>query len=157
MASNIKEQIKADLDLAKETGQQRVERVREIVKNAVLQVGSELKEGSSDFRILVREAVSAVIENFQERGSEIKEEVTASIEGALEAVNSKRHENIAKTQAEVKQLEAKLDEEEDKIQQEVDGILAEIKETGTQKSSQVKSAIDSAINAIQNSEDGGKR
>jgi hypothetical protein len=155
MASNIKEQIKADLDLAKETGQQRVERVREIVKNAVSQVGSELKEGSSDFRLLVREAVSAVIENFQERGSEIKEEVTASIEGALEAVNSKRHENIAKTQAEVKQLQAKLDEEEDKIQQEVDGILAEIKETGTAKSSQVKSAIDSAINAIQNSEEAG--
>ncbi|NJL60630.1 MAG: histidine kinase [Methylacidiphilales bacterium] len=159
MANNIKEQIKADLDLAKETGQLRIERIREIVKNAVLQVGSELKfelqEGSKDFRILVREAVSTVIENLQERGGEIKEEVTASIEGALEAVNSKRHENIAKTQAEVKQLQAKLDDEEDKIQQEVDGILAEIKETNTETSSHVKNAIDSAINTIQNSEEAG--
>ncbi len=157
MANNIKEQIKADLDLAKETGQLRIDRIREIVRNGLSQVGSELKyelkEGSSDFRILVREAVSTVIENLQERGGEMKEEVTASIEGALEAVNSKRHENIAKTQAEVKQLQSKLDDEEDKIQQEVDGILAEIKKTGTEKSSQVKNAIDSAISGIQNSEE----
>lgn len=155
MANNIKEQIKADLQLAKETGQLRVERVREIVKAAVSQVVGEFKEGSSDLRTLVGEAVSAVAENLQERGSEVKEEVTASIEGALEAVNSKRHEAIAKTQAQVKQLQAKLDDEEEKIQQEVDGILAEIKDTNSQKSSQVQTAINSAINAIQNSEEAG--
>ncbi|MEA5573244.1 histidine kinase [Calothrix sp. UHCC 0171] len=153
MPNNIKEQIKADLDLAKESGQLRVDRIREIVKNAVSLVANEFKEGSGDLRTLVREAVSTVIENLQERGTEMKEEVTASIEGALEAVNSKRHESIAKTQVEVQQLQAKLDEEESKIQEEVDGILAEIKQTSTAKSSQVQSAIDSAIKAIENSEE----
>lgn len=155
MPNNIKEQIKTDLQQAKETGQLRVERVREIVKSAVSQVISEFKEGSTDIRMIVKDAVSTVVENFQEKGSELKEEVTASIEGALEAVNSKRHEAIAKTQAEVKQLQAQLDEQEDKIQQEVDGILAEIQDTGKDTSNNTKTAIESAINAIKNSEEVG--
>lgn len=153
MANNIKEQIKTDLEAAKQTGQLRVDRVREIVKAAVSDVIGEFKEGSKDLRTLVRDAVSAVAENLTERGTEVKEEVTASIEGALEAVNAKRHETIAQTQAQVKQLQAQLDDEEEKIQQEVDGILAEIKDTSSEKSSQIKTSIESAVNAIQNSDE----
>jgi chromosome segregation ATPase len=153
MSENIKDTIKAEVQLVKETGQQRIERIREIVRSAVSQVGSELKSGSGDFRILVREAVTAVVENLQEKGGELKEEVTASIEGALEAVNSKRHEAIAKTQAEVKQLQAQIDQEEDKIQEEVHGILAEIKETSADKNTQVTTAIASAVETIKSSDE----
>jgi hypothetical protein len=153
MPNNIKEQIQTDLQQVKETGQLRTERIREIVKSAVSQLGSELKAGSSDIRYLVKDAVSAVIENLQGKGAEIREEVTASIEGALEGVNSKRHESIAKTQAEVKKLQAQLDNEEEQIQQEVDGILAEIEETGKDKTEDTKNAIASAINAIRDSEE----
>lgn len=154
MANNIKEQIKADLQQAKQTGHVRTERVREIVRDAVSQVISELKEGSSELRTIVRDAVSTVVENLQEQGGELKEEVTASIEGAIEAVNSKRQESIAKTQVEVKQLQAKLDEQEDEIQREVDGILAEIQEsTKNEQSPHAKTAIDSAIDAVKNSEE----
>ena len=155
MANNIKEQIQTDLQQAKQTGQLRADKIREIVKSAVSQVLSEFKEGSSDLRTIVKDAVSTVIENLQEKSGEFKEEVTASIEGALEAVNSKRHEAIAKTQSEVMQLQAKLDEEEDKIQQEVEGILAEIKETSKEKTADTKTAIDAAINAMTNSEEVG--
>ncbi len=153
MPNNIKEQIQADLQQAKQTGQLRSDRIREIVKGAVSQVASEFKEGSSELRTLVKDAISTVIENLQDRGGELKEEVTASIEGALEAINSKRHEAIAKTQAEVQQLQAKLDEQEDNIQQEVEGILAEIQETGKEKSSATKTAVDSAINTVKDSEE----
>jgi hypothetical protein len=153
MANNIKEQIKTDLQQVKETGQLRVERIREIVKLAVSGVISELKQGSNDARWIVTDAVTAVTESLQERGEEFKEEVTASIEGALEAVNSKRHESIAKTQAEVKQLQAKLEAEEDNINQEVEGILKEIQQTGQTKSSQVKVAIDSAVETVKNSDE----
>jgi hypothetical protein len=153
MPDNIKERIQSDLQQAKQTGQLRSDRIREIVRAAVSQVASEFKEGSAELRTLVKDAVSTVVENLQDKGSEIKEEVTASIEGAIEAVNSKRHEAIAKTQAEVQQLQAKLDEQEDKIQQEVEGILAEIKETSNEKSSSTKTAIDSAVQAIQDSEE----
>jgi hypothetical protein len=153
MANNIKEQIKTDLQQVKETGQLRVEKIREIVKLAVSGVISELKQGSNDARWIVTDAVTAVTETLQERGEEFKDEVTASIEGALEAVNSQRHANIAKTKAEVKQLQAKLDAEEDSINQEVEGILTEIQQAGQAKSSQAKVAIDSAVETVKNSEE----
>jgi predicted Zn-dependent protease with MMP-like domain len=153
MAKNIKEQIQTDLQQAKETGQLRTERIREIVKSAVSQVASEFKEGSSELRILVKDAVSAVVENFQEKGTELREEVTASIEGALEGINSQRHESIAKTQLQMKQLQAQLDNEEEKLQQDVDVILAEIESTGNDKTPTTKSAIDSAVHTIKNSEE----
>jgi hypothetical protein len=47
---NIKEQIQIDLHQAKETGQLKAERIREIVKSAVSQVGSEFQEGSHELR-----------------------------------------------------------------------------------------------------------
>jgi hypothetical protein len=155
MANNIKEQIQTDLQQAKSTGQLRVERIREIVKAAVSQVASEFKEGSGELRSIVKDAVSAVVENLQDKGGELKEEVTASIEGALEAVNSKRVAAITKTQEEVKQLQAKLDSEEEKLQQEVEGMLAEIQDTSKEKSASTKSAIESAINSIKDSEEVG--
>ncbi|MEH1871535.1 histidine kinase [Nostoc sp.] len=155
MPNNIKQQIQADLQQAKETGQLRTERIREIVKSAVSQVSSEFKQGSSEVRNLVKDAVYAVIENFQEKGSELKDEVTASIEGALEGINSKRHESIAKTQTDIKRLQNQLDGEEEQLQQEVDVILAEIEETGKEKPASTKTAIDSAINALKDSEEAG--
>ncbi|MBE9005543.1 histidine kinase [Fortiea sp. LEGE XX443] len=153
MVRNIKEQIQTDLKQVKETGQLRTERVREIVKSAVSQVASELKEGSVELRTLVRDAVSAVIENLQEKGNEVKEDVTASIEGALEGVNRKRHESIVQTQSELQRLQTLLDSEEEKLQQDVDVILAEIQETGTDKTADTKNVIDSAVSAIKDSDE----
>lgn len=153
MPNNIKQQIQADLQQAKETGQLRTDRVREIVKSAVTQVASEFKQGSTELRSLVRDAVSAVIENFQEKGGELKDEVTASIEGALEGINSQRHEAISKTQTDIKRLQAQLDGEEEQLQQEVDVILAEIEETGKEKTATTKTAIDYAVNTLKDSEE----
>ncbi|BCL35178.1 histidine kinase [Nostoc sp. MS1] len=153
MANNIKQQIQADLQQAKATGQLKSERIREIVRSAVAQVSAELKEGSSEIRSLVKDAVSTVIENLQDKGTEIKEEVTASIEGAIEGANTKRHEAIVKTQSELQRLQAQIDGEEEKIQQEVDVILAEIAETGQEKTASTKNSIDAAIDAIKNSDE----
>jgi len=153
MPKNIKEQIQTDLKQVKETGQLRTERIREIVKAAVSQLSSELKAGSSEIRFLVKDAVSAVVENFQDKGAEIREEVTASIEGALEGVNSKRHNSIVQTQVELKKLQAQLDNEEEQIQQEVDGILAEIEQSGNDKTDDTKNAIAAAINGIRDSDE----
>ncbi|MCC5608499.1 histidine kinase [Nostoc sp. CHAB 5834] len=155
MPNNIKQQIQADLQQAKETGQLRTDRIREIVKSAVSQVASEFKQGSSEVRSIVKDAVSAVIDNFQEKGGELKDEVTASIEGALEGINSQRHQNIVRTQTDIKRLQAQLDGEEEQLQQEVDVILAEIEETGKEKPASTKTAIDSAVNAIKDSDEVG--
>ncbi len=69
MPNNIKEQIQTDLQQVKETGQLRTERIREIVKAAVFQVASEFKAGSTEIRTLVKDAVSAVVENLQDKGT----------------------------------------------------------------------------------------
>ncbi len=153
MTSNIKEQIQADLQQAKATGQLKTERIREIVKAAVSQVGAEFKDGSIELRNLVKDAVSAVIETFQEKGSEIKEEVTASIEGVLAGVNNKRHEAISQTHSELQKLQSQLDSEEEKLQHEVNIILADIGDSSQDKSTQAKQAIAAAIHSIQNSEE----
>jgi hypothetical protein len=152
---NIKEQIQIDLHQAKETGQLKAERIREIVKSAVSQVGSEFQEGSHELRNLVNDAVSTVIDNLQEKGSEVKEGVVASIEGAMEAINLKKHSDIVKTQAEIKQLQAQLDREEEELQAEIEGILTKIIETSQDKSADTKIAIDSAIDSIKDSEEIG--
>jgi len=52
----------------------------------------------SDIRLIVKDAVSAVIENLQEKGGDIKEEITASIEGAIEGISSWRRQSINKIQ-----------------------------------------------------------
>ncbi|MTJ06215.1 histidine kinase [Anabaena sp. UHCC 0204] len=155
MNKNVKEQIQVDLRQAKETGQLKAERIREIVKSAVSQVGSEFQEGSHELRNLVNDAVSTVIENLQDKGSEVKEGVVASIEGAMEAINIKRHSDIVKTQGEIKQLQARLDREEDELQSEVEGILTKIVETSQDKSADTKIAINSAIDAIKDSDEVG--
>lgn len=153
MTNKIKEKITVDLQEARDAGRLRTENIREIVKTAVSEVAGEFQAGSSDLNNLVKDAVSAVVENCQDKGGEIKEEVTVAIEGALEAVNSKRHEVIVQTQSELKQIQVKLEHEEEELQQEVDGILAEIKQTSQEKSDCIKDAIASAINTIQNSEE----
>jgi len=56
------------------------------LSSSVFQVASEFKSVSSDIRLVVKDAVSAVIENLQEKGGDIKEEITASIEGAIEGL-----------------------------------------------------------------------
>ncbi len=155
MPNPIKEKITSDLKEAKEAGQLRAGRIREIVQESVSQVATELKLGSGDLRSIVQDAISAVIESFQEKGGELKEEVTASVEGAIEGISSLRRQSIAKTQTEVKQLQAKLDTEEDELQQEIESLLSDIEKASQDNPPKVKDCIESAINAVKNSEQVG--
>lgn len=151
--NRIKEQITTELEEAKATGQLRSGRIREIVQSAMSQVTSEFKAGSNDIRSIVKDAVSAVNESLKERGGEIKEEVTATIEGVIEGISSWRRQSITKTQTEVKQLQTKLDSQEEELQQEITRLLSDIQEDGKDNSPKLKAAIESAINALKNSEE----
>jgi gas vesicle protein len=151
--NRIKEQITTELEEAKATGQLRAGRIREIVQSAVFQMTSEFKAGSNDIRSIVKDAVSAVNESLKERGGEIKEEITATIEGVIEGVSSWRRQSINKTQAEVKQLQTKLDTQEDELQQEITRLLSDIEEDVKDTPPKLKSAIESAIKGLKNSEE----
>lgn len=153
MYNQLKERINSDINQAKEIGQLRTDRIREIVESAVFQVASEFKYGTSDVRLVVKDAVSAAVDNLQQKGGEVKEEITASIEGAIEGITNWRRKSIAKSQEEVKRLQAKIDIEENELQQEIDGLLTDIEQDNKVNSPVTKDSIASAINALKNSEE----
>lgn len=153
MANATKSKITDDLQKAKEEGKLRAERIREIVKTAVSQTASEFKDGSTEIRLTVREAISTVIDSLKERGGELKEEIAASIEGAIEGITHAKRQSIAKTQSEIKQLQAQIDAEEHELQTQIDHTLADIQETGKDTPPNIKTSIESAINALQDSEE----
>src|ERR687886_699971 len=153
MPDSIKTQITNDLQKAKEEGKLRAERIREIVQSAVSQSASEFKEGSSEIRLTIKEAISTVIDSLKEKGGELKEEITASIEGAIQGITYAKRKSIAKNQAELKQLQAQIDADETELQTQIDQALAEIEQTGKDTSPTIKASIDSAINALQDSEE----
>lgn len=157
MPNSIKDQVTQDLQQAKAEGQLRAERVREILRNAVSQVASEVasevKVGSVEIRSIVKDAMSAVIANLRESGSEAKEEITASIEGVVEGISSAREQALAKTQAEVKQLQAQLASEEEQLEQDVETSLVTIEEASQDAPSEYQESIITAIATFQESEE----
>jgi hypothetical protein len=153
MSETQKDRILADLKQAKQEGTLRVEKIRDIVKNAVSQTSKEFEGGRGEIRNLVRDAIAAVVEVFQEKGGEIKEEITASLEGVIEGVSSVKRQEIAKNQNEVKQLEAKIETARQELQDEIDTVLEEVKTSDSQSSAKVKEAIAAAIETIKNSEE----
>jgi predicted component of type VI protein secretion system len=150
---SIKEQIKVDLQKAKQEGQLRTERVREIVRTAVSQAAVEFKEGSGEFRGILKEVIATVLENLQEKGKETKEEIAASIEGVVEGMSQAKREAISKSQTEIQQLQANLEAQENELHTQVDDALNEIEATGKEKSADVRSAIEAAIASLKDNEE----
>ncbi|MBE9179669.1 histidine kinase [Oculatella sp. LEGE 06141] len=153
MPNSVREQIKTDLNKAKDEGQLRSERIREIVRAAVMQSRAELREGSIELRSIIKEAIAAVVEAFQERGHEAKEDITASIEGAIEGMSQTRRESIAKIQTEIQTLQTQVDSEETALQTEIDGVLTDIETTGKGSSADVNATIEAAVESVKDSEE----
>jgi polyhydroxyalkanoate synthesis regulator phasin len=153
MPESVKSKITDDLQQAKEKGQLRAERIREIVQSAVSQTTSEFKAGSGEIRSIMKEVISAIVENVKEKGGEVREEISASIEGAINGLTQARRNTITKTQAEVKKLQEQIDAEETELQNQVDLVLADIEETGKDTTPDIQSSIESAINSIKDSEE----
>ena len=153
MSESRKQRIVTDLQQAKQTGQLKTEKIREIIKNAVAQAVSEVKEGRSEITNLIQDAIAAVTETVQETGEEVKEEVTASIQGAIDGISEARRQKISQTQSEITTLEAKVVEEETELQKEIDEALAEVKNNSDTQSDSVKEAIADAMIKIGNSEE----
>ena len=153
MSDSRKERIIADLQQAKQTGELKTEKIREIIKNAIAQAVSEVKEGRSEISSLVQDAIAAVTETVQETGGEVKEEVTASIQGAIDGISEARRQKIAQTQSEITTLEAQVVSEEQELQQDIDEALSEVKTKSDTQSDKAKEAIAEALINIGNSEE----
>lgn len=153
MSDSRKERIIADLQQAKQTGELKTEKIREIIKNAIVEAVSEVKSGRSEITGLIQDAISAVTATVKETGGEVKEEVTASIQGAIDGISEARRQKIAETQSEITTLEAQVVEEENELQQEIDEALAEVKTQSDTQPDKVKEAIAEAMINIGNSEE----
>lgn len=153
LVERIRLQIRSEFKEAKSTGQLRSSRIREIVQSALYDVRTEIKAGSHDIRQIFKDTISAVSDNFKDKGSDIKEAVTAAVEGFIEGYSSGRRQAIVKDQAEVHQLQSRIDAQEEELQQEIDRLLVDVEEVGKESDSNLKDSIQSAINAFKNSEE----
>ncbi|BAU66269.1 hypothetical protein STA3757_36720 [Stanieria sp. NIES-3757] len=153
MPESTKERIITNLRQAKQTGELKREKIKEIIRTAITETTTELKTGRSEILTLFQDVIAAVKEIFQEKGGELKEEITASLEGAIEAISSSKRENIAKTQSEIQTLQTQVEVEQEQLQQEIDGVLVEVKNQGQTEPDKLKLAIESAVETVRNSEE----
>ncbi|HEY9768353.1 MAG TPA: histidine kinase [Coleofasciculaceae cyanobacterium] len=153
MSDSRKDRIIADLQQAKQTGELKTEKIREIIKNAIAEAVKEVKLGRSEITSLVQDAIAAVTETAKETGGEIKEEVTASIQGAIDGISEARRQKIAQTQSEITTLEAQVVSQEQELQQEIDEALAEVETKSEVQTDSVREAIAEAMINIGNSEE----
>ncbi len=157
MANDVKEKIAADLQKAKSEGGLRVERIREIVKSAVLQAVGEVKEGSGEIRTIATDAIAAVVDQVKEKGKEVNDDISASIsasiEGVVEGIKESRQDAFNKTQTQVDHLQADLDAQTQTLEAEVDGALMAMEETAHKSTtdSDLKAQIIAAILAFRES------
>jgi hypothetical protein len=153
MSELTKNKIAENLQQAKQEGQLRTEKIKEIVKNAIAQAVSKLKEGSGEIRFLAKDAISATIDTFQEKSVDLKEEIRASLEGVVEGMSSAKQKAISEKQLEIKQLEGSIEAEELNLQKEIDETLIDIQASNVNRSDDLKATIESTINNIRNSEE----
>ncbi len=145
MANSFKERLANDLEKAKQEGELRVDRIREIVKTAVTEAIAEFKAGSGEIRDIAKDAVTGVTEVVKAKGSEAKDEIIASIEGVIEGVTRLSREQLAQKQAQVEMLQAEIEVQEQALDAEVNGALVAIAEVETTTPVTLKSLIQAAI------------
>ncbi|MEB3309236.1 MAG: hypothetical protein VKJ02_03310 [Snowella sp.] len=154
MSNSVQKRVINNLEKAKSEGKERVEHIREIVKDAVSQTTAEVKEGSGEIGLIVKELVRAVVDHLQQTGKAAQEEITASVEGAIEGLMQHRQDAIAKRQAKLEKLQAKVNEQQQLLDQEIDGVLIDIKASEAGEPTALKSEIDQAVDSVQAKQQG---
>ncbi|NJM67544.1 MAG: hypothetical protein HC851_18670 [Acaryochloris sp. RU_4_1] len=153
MSLPLKEQIKADLDKARLQGELRAKRIKMIVQSAVSQANAELKIGRKEIAPIVKDVLSSVIEALKDKQDPVQLEVSAAISGVVEAIETSKRAELSQTQGEIRRLEAQVDVEEVQLQEDIRDILSEIQQTNQDQSPSIKSAIQTAIDQLQESEE----
>ena len=127
MPNLVKEKITTNLDKAKSQGKIRAEHIREIVKDAVVQTVAELKEGSGEIGLIVKEAISTVMADLNGSGKEKSENITASIEGAIAGSTHQRQQAIAERRERLLAIQTQLDQQQEELDRESSAIMMDIK------------------------------
>ena len=153
MSEPIKQKINANLEKVKGTGKLRIENIREIVRDAVSQAISELKEGSGEIGLIIKEAISTMLTDLRVREQHDPEEITASIEGAIEGGTHQRQQEIAQQRAKLQELQAQIDARQKRLDREIGEVLTDL-DTDIHDDS-IKSALSTAVYNIRESQESG--
>ncbi len=153
MSNSVKERVKADLEQAKAEGQVRVERLRDIVKSAVSQAVDEIQGGSGEIRLIVRDAIAAMVENLGERGKHTKDEAIASVEGLLEGLSRSKQDAISQTEREIQQLQSRMEQEERDLDETMNVAVSELESASTNDSSEIKELLSTMVERVKNTEE----
>jgi ppGpp synthetase/RelA/SpoT-type nucleotidyltranferase len=103
------------------------------------------REGSRQMRTILKDAIATIAADIKDTSSEIPEKVTNSIEGAIEDSTRYSQEAIASIQA---KIQHQIDERQREILMDLQDTIVDIKATEIDKSSQLSSAIDQAVNNV---------
>ncbi|MBM0742018.1 hypothetical protein JOY44_10370 [Phormidium sp. CLA17] len=125
MTTLMTEKITADLQKAKAEGGLRVEKIREIFKNAVAQSIAEVKGGSGEVRTIAKDSIASVIDILNKTGNNTQADVNASVEGIVEGIQDSNHSAA-----------------------DIGGALAEIEASGNQTSADMQSLMAAVLNAV---------
>jgi len=153
MSESTRPKININLDKVKGTGKLRVENIREIARDAVSQMIAELKEGSGEMGLLIKEAISTMLSDLKGREQHAPEEITASIEGAIEGATHQKQQEIAQQRARLQAIQAQIDERQKQLDQEVGNVLIDLDNAPHEES--VKSAISTAIYNVRENQESG--
>lgn len=153
MSNSVKERVKADLEQAKVEGQVRVERLRDIVKTAVSQAVGELQGGSGEIRLIVRDAIAAMVESLGERGKHTKDEAIASVEGLIEGISGSKQEAINQTEREIQQLQSRMEQEERELDETMEVAVSELESASSSDSLEIKELLSTMVDRIKNTEE----
>ncbi len=153
MSEPIKQKINANLEKVKGTGKLRVENIREIVRDAVAQTLAELKEGSGEIGLIIKDAISTMLVDLRTREQHDPEEITASIEGAIEGGTYQRQQEIAQQRAKLHELQAQIDARQKRLDREISEVLTDL-ETDNHEDS-IKSALSTAVYNVRESQESG--
>jgi len=148
MTYSVKEKVVENLQKAKQEGNLRIDRIREIVKSAVAQALIELKAGSGEIQTIAKDAVSGVTEVVKEKGESAKDEVVASIEGAIEGISGVTREQLAQRKAQLDVMQAELQAEEQVLDAEINTALVELENSTETSNVSLKSLIQAAVASI---------
>lgn len=146
MSNPNKEPLNSELEKAKVEGKSRLQKIQQIIREAVSQTVIELKEGSREINSIFRSSPSNITVDVIHKQQELKPEIAASVENV---------EIVGRT---VKQLEQQeipwqLSTENQALETEIEGELAKIEVTETTASSKLKSRLEAFLKAVQEQEE----
>ncbi|MBW2567827.1 MAG: hypothetical protein JRD93_12845 [Deltaproteobacteria bacterium] len=146
--NQMKDRIVEELKKAKEAGQITMEKVSEIVKNAVSAAVAETRGGVEELRPVVKNAVAAAVEGLKEAEADAKETVKGAVEGAIAGVRSRGDQAVEATRDELRKLEKRLEDEKTELAQSLRKGLEGAKEAGAALPEDVRGRVESAVSDI---------